>query len=218
MEPPYQRIPLGPRSVLAVQDMGAVPCPPETFAAIMAQRQTSQYTFPYFGRQIPIPRGQLFFSFDPRLTGYPYSKTTIPAQLIQPNDVGPILDLMRSAVATAERAYDHMAQQLGWTSPRPVFNGILVNIYATGSDYVSPHSDDEGVLVPFAPIVTMSYGETRKFAVYKKGATRQHAHVDLKDQSVCVMAGAMQTEYEHSITKAATVGPRISLTVRAFRV
>ena len=45
------------------------------------------------------------------------------------------------------------------------FNGVLLNHYANGQDYVSPHADDERDLAEGAPIACVSLGETRDFVL-----------------------------------------------------
>ena len=47
------------------------------------------------------------------------------------------------------------------------FNGILVNKYATGEDYIGKHSDDETNLSNVG-VVCVSYGATRKFRIRNK--------------------------------------------------
>jgi alkylated DNA repair dioxygenase AlkB len=44
------------------------------------------------------------------------------------------------------------------------FNGILVNDYMTGSDYLGQHADDEKDLADVG-VVAISYGATRKFRI-----------------------------------------------------
>ena len=47
------------------------------------------------------------------------------------------------------------------------YNGILVNKYKTGEDYISAHSDDEKCLNDVG-VVAISYGATRKFRIRDK--------------------------------------------------
>ena len=45
------------------------------------------------------------------------------------------------------------------------YNGILVNYYASGDDYISDHRDDELGLDPSVGVLTISYGAERTFRV-----------------------------------------------------
>jgi alkylated DNA repair dioxygenase AlkB len=51
------------------------------------------------------------------------------------------------------------------------FNGILVNRYDNGNDYISAHSDDEGSLSDIG-VVSISYGSTRKLRIREKGSKK----------------------------------------------
>lgn len=198
-------------SLMAIRLQGAKPCPPGAFEEVMACRDAAQYSFTYFGKKTLLPRGQLFYALNPlALTDYPYSGTKIPST---PMDAisAPVAEMLAAAYATSHQA----CEALG-LAPQ-AFNGVLLNLYENGRDSVAAHSDDEDVMVPGAPIVTISYGATRQFAVYKKGEGKQYKKFMLADRDVVVMGGTMQTNFEHAITKCANAGPRISLTVRAFR-
>ena len=47
------------------------------------------------------------------------------------------------------------------------YNGILVNKYKSGEDYISKHSDDEKNLDD-SGVISISYGATRKFRIRDK--------------------------------------------------
>jgi hypothetical protein len=46
-----------------------------------------------------------------------------------------------------------------------LLNGLLLNWYDGPGHYIGPHNDKTGDLIPDAPIVTISFGETRKFCL-----------------------------------------------------
>ena len=48
------------------------------------------------------------------------------------------------------------------------FNGILINKYSGGTEYIGKHSDDESGLDRKAGVVTLSYGAVRKFRIRNK--------------------------------------------------
>jgi alkylated DNA repair dioxygenase AlkB len=104
------------------------------------------------------------------------------------------------------------------------FNGVLLNMYADGTEYVSPHSDDEDDLEDGSPVVCVSLGAERDF-VFKmyeaetpdQEALRQRTKftVALGNGDLVVMAGDTQKVATHAIPKRARVTePRISLTFR----
>lgn len=109
------------------------------------------------------------------------------------------------------------------------FNGILVNIYNNGEDYISAHSDDKGV-DPEHGVVTVSFGAMRKLVIKTK-ATKKRKHsddediepkpavkvceVDMTSGDLLHMTGNFQDEYTHEIPKQKKVKDmRISFTFR----
>lgn len=103
--------------------------------------------------------------------------------------------------------------------PNWKYNGILVNWYIDGNNYIGPHSDDEKELIKNAPIYLFSFGTQREFVVNsKKYATHPEKHkFELKNNSLFIMGGECQKYYKHSITKNKHIKTtRVSLTIRAF--
>ena len=104
------------------------------------------------------------------------------------------------------------------------FNGVLVNEYKHGDDYISHHSDSEAGLDPNTGVVAISAGATRTMA-FKKRKDAPHGTPDFKDGaykirlnhgSIVHMAGSQfQKCFTHGIPvdKKAT-GSRISFTFR----
>lgn len=94
------------------------------------------------------------------------------------------------------------------------FNGVLLNLYNDGTDYISPHSDDEDDLVNGSPIVCVSLGETRDFVLKHKFNGNRHI-IPLENGSLVIMQGNTQAVSKHSIPKRKNINkPRISLTFR----
>jgi alkylated DNA repair dioxygenase AlkB len=92
------------------------------------------------------------------------------------------------------------------------FNSCLMNEYLDGTQHVSYHSDSEGQLGTGSVIVdgveyngkmvaTISLGATRRFAIRKRGETKQLKRADLCHGDLLLMAGECQSEVEHSILK-----------------
>ena len=102
------------------------------------------------------------------------------------------------------------------------FNGILVNQYCDGTDYLSAHSDDERHLSGGGTVVGISYGAERVFRIRTKerqSTTPRHpivADVVLASGAMYSMTGAdFQKEFTHEIPRQASVpGGRVSFTFR----
>ncbi|XP_071959810.1 uncharacterized protein [Antedon mediterranea] len=104
-----------------------------------------------YGKWFNIPRKQVSFG-DSGLT-YKYSGNTVPA-LPWP----PFLKDLRNLLKTVTGHY---------------FNFVLVNRYATGSDYIGEHKDDEKDMNHFSLIASVSLGQTRMFR-FRHGDARAH--------------------------------------------
>ena len=116
------------------------------------------------------------------------------------------------------------------------FNGILVNRYQDGSDYISPHSDDERFLDPKIGVVSISYGAQRVFRIRWGSAPSprtpllgtpppgplQHKRprsivgdFPVDNLSILHMSGDFQKEFTHEIPMDKTItGTRYSFTFR----
>jgi alkylated DNA repair dioxygenase AlkB len=94
------------------------------------------------------------------------------------------------------------------------FNGILVNEYKDGTDYIGDHSDDETGLTQ-AGVVSISYGEERIFRIRDK-KTKKIVHDEPTTQyGILQMSCNFQKLYTHGIpTQKKIKTPRISFTFR----
>ena len=94
------------------------------------------------------------------------------------------------------------------------FNGILVNKYMDGNDYISAHSDDETGLDSVG-VVSISYGSERIFRIRNK-ETKEIVCDELTTHcSILHMGGSFQRLYTHEIPIQKKVKePRISFTFR----
>ena len=94
------------------------------------------------------------------------------------------------------------------------FNGILVNKYKSGEDYISKHSDDEKTL-DYSGVVTISYGATRKFRIRDKKTKKIVKDLPLLSYSIVQMGGNFQKEFTHEIPIEKKIKEeRISFTFR----
>lgn len=97
------------------------------------------------------------------------------------------------------------------------FNCVLLNLYRSGNDGVSWHSDDEPELGDNPVIGSMSLGQERVFQMkHKKSGERKD--ILLNHGSYLLMKGATQSHWQHQIPKSKKVmGKRINLTFRNIR-
>jgi len=95
-----------------------------------------------------------------------------------------------------------------------VFDGILVNRYKDGEDYISAHSDDEKGLTD-AGVIILSFGATRKFRIRDKNTKKIVLDVPLISGQIIQMSGNFQKEFTHEIPIEKRVkGERYSFTFR----
>ena len=78
------------------------------------------------------------------------------------------------------------------------FNGILVNRYKSGEDYIGAHSDDERDLTA-AGVLIISYGAVRKFRIRNKTTKKKELDVLLQSGEIIQMVGDFQKEFTHEI-------------------
>lgn len=94
------------------------------------------------------------------------------------------------------------------------FNSCLLNLYHSGEEGMSWHSDDEKSLGLNTTIASLSLGAERKFS-FKHKRTKQSISVIAENGSLLVMKGSTQTNWLHSIPKMKKIErPRVSLTFR----
>ena len=94
------------------------------------------------------------------------------------------------------------------------FNGILVNKYMDGNDYISAHSDDETGLDSVG-VVSISYGSERIFRIRNKETKEIMCDESTTHCSILHMGGDFQKLYTHEIPIQKKIKePRISFTFR----
>jgi len=94
------------------------------------------------------------------------------------------------------------------------YNGILVNKYKTGEDYISAHSDDEKGLDDIG-VVAISYGATRTFRIRDKRTKKIVKDFALTSCSMLQMGGKFQQEFTHEVPIDKKIkDERISFTFR----
>ena len=96
------------------------------------------------------------------------------------------------------------------------FNSVLLNLYRSGKDGVSWHSDDEPELGKNPMIASVSFGETRRFQLrHKLDKSLDKVEITLTHGSLLIMKGSTQHFWQHQIPKSAkSLRERINLTFR----
>ena len=97
------------------------------------------------------------------------------------------------------------------------FNNCLLNYYESGENTMGFHADDMTGLQALTGVAIVSLGSARKITYRSKIIpTIRHAF-NLAPGSLLYMDSVVQETWVHAIRKQRDVGPRISLTWRAFR-
>lgn len=143
------------------------------------------------GREVPVPRRVAFYGPYP----YTYSGIVHPAR--------PLPAVVAELRGRIESVSGHP------------FNTVLMNLYRSGSDSVSWHSDDDYPHGGHPAVASLSLGETRRFRInHRRRAQERHA-IDLTAGGLLLMTGTSQTDYRHALPKSAKAqGRRINLTFR----
>lgn len=97
------------------------------------------------------------------------------------------------------------------------FNSVLLNLYRSGSDNVSWHSDDEPELGKNPVIGSVSLGETRPFQLKHKVRKNEKHKILLEHGSCLLMKDQTQHHWLHQIPKSKkNMSERINLTFRTI--
>ena len=143
------------------------------------------------GRKVPVPRRVAYYGPFP----YAYSGIVHPARVLPP-----VIAALRARIEDV--------------TARP-FNTVLMNLYRTGSDSVSWHSDDDYPHGGHPAVASLSLGDTRRFRIAHKRRAGERYAIDLTAGGLLLMDGSSQLDYRHALPKSAkAVGARINLTFR----
>lgn len=155
-------------------------------------------------------------------TANPNSQPIPPSKYkCTPRPIPQCLDLLRHVTSAATNT---------------TYNFCLVNYYATGTDSITYHSDDERFLGPDPAIASFSLGAPRDFLMKHKPAPNpsdglpnqapgdtKPMKMPLSSGDMILMRGPTQANWLHSIPKrtangGGTEGGRINITFRRARV
>ena len=148
-----------------------------------------------FGKEVYMRRGVAFFACPEDTHGYFFSSQLMSS--IEPSNYVKALMAMVSKLIGSK------------------VNGILVNEYQDGNEYISDHSDDERGLADTG-VFAISMGADRTFRIRDKAtknvvydATARHG------QALFMQGSDFQKQLTHEIPKQAAIKtPRMSLTFR----
>ncbi len=94
------------------------------------------------------------------------------------------------------------------------FNSVLLNLYNSGSDSISWHTDAEEELGKNPVIASVSLGANRMFQLRHR-ETQERIDLELQNGSLLIMQGELQHYWQHQVPKTKkAVGKRINLTFR----
>jgi alkylated DNA repair dioxygenase AlkB len=162
----------------------------EMLARLIADTAWRSETITVWGKQHPQPRLTAWHGD----AAYTYSGLRLA-----PSAFTPLLQQIRAAVEAASGRR---------------FNSVLLNYYRDGRDSMGMHSDNEAELGPEPAIASVSFGAARTFVLQHR-ATKERIRISLTDGSMLLMAGSLQQNWLHGITKMSrSVGPRVNLTFR----
>ena len=165
----------------------------ECLARLISEIAWREETIKMWGRTMRQPR--LVAWYGDAGASYRYS-----GKRYDPNPWTPLLASLRRRVeALAETTFD----------------SVLANFYRDEHDSVSMHSDNERELGPEPCIASLSFGETRTFALRHIARAHPTVRIPLESGTLLVMKGATQRCWQHAVPKEKTPrGPRVNLTFR----
>ena len=98
------------------------------------------------------------------------------------------------------------------------YNGILINRYNGGKNYISDHSDDEKN-IDEGGVIAISHGAVRKFRIRDKLTKKIIMDIPTTSGSIIHMGGDFQKEFTHGIPVEKKVeGVRYSFTFRKHTI
>ncbi len=163
-------------------------------AALLAQLSWEQPSIKIAGRELPIPRKQVW-------QGEAGLHYTYSGKRFEPYPWHPHIFKLKQRI---EAEFSHC------------FNSVLCNLYRNGQDSVAWHADDEPELGPNPVIASISLGAERGFHLKPKVASDSRRHkIVLSHGSLLLMDKNVQAYWLHQVPKTKTVSaPRINLTFR----
>jgi len=123
-------------------------------------------------------------------------------------------------LAKAKSLKPHLSELLKLINNRfnTGYNGILVNYYEDGNNYIGDHSDDEKNLDK-GGVISVSYGAVRKFRIRDKFTKKIIMDIPTTSNGIIHMGGNFQKEFTHGIPVEKKINDmRYSLTFRTHTI
>lgn len=122
---------------------------------------------------------------------------------------------------SATANYDNETDAKSELSESKPYNGCLQNWYLI-EDTIGLHADDERDLQAQYPIISLTWGGTRRFVLKPRDKSLKKVEMYLEDGDLLLMGGTCQKTHRHEVPKPrSTMDPetsdRINWTIRAFR-
>lgn len=97
------------------------------------------------------------------------------------------------------------------------FNAVLINYYRDGCDHMGWHSDDEPEMGIAPWVASYNLGESREFALRRKGESKTAMKFPLRHDQLMLMNPVVQHDWQHSVpVRKRAQGARINMTFRAI--
>lgn len=165
------------------------------FNKLMENIEWQQDYIKFYGKEMPIPRLTAWYGESDK----PYTYSGIP---MKPHQWTKELYELKERIEVEANV---------------AFTSVLLNLYRTGKDSVSWHSDDEKELGQNPIIGSISLGEERPFHFQHKKDKKIKEKILLTHGSFLLMAGETQHHWKHQIPKTSRdIQPRINLTFRVI--
>lgn len=166
----------------------------QIFQELLSKIKWRQDKIKLYGKEFELPRLTAWYGDD----GKSYTFSGIP---MNPDAWTPTLLSIKNKIEEVTQAK---------------FNSVLLNLYRSGKDGVSWHSDDEPELGKNPIIASVSFGETRRFQLrHKLDKSLDKVEITLTHGSLLIMKGSTQHLWQHQIPKTAkSLRERINLTFR----
>ena len=202
----------------------------EAFDKEWALHPANRHQLQVYGRPVLEKRWSQSWGFS-----YAYSGATNQARPLSESTVLPRLLETTNGLLTGSASNnrdDGTREEEEQQQQQQPYNGCLQNWY-TPLDSIGLHADDEKSLCKEYPILSLSWGGTRRFLFRRKQPKAKGANLDsnqeidveelwLEDGDLLVMGGTCQETHKHEVPKLRkTQDPptanRINWTIRAFR-